>query len=177
VRLAARTGYGFLPQTTLGEGQLHAGLVTRHASIELGGSLSGRQSLAVPELNQIRRVQHASLQLQGCGELTRGSINLRLCLGLEGGLLVIRTANSPVRPWMLHLTGCSSMTWWWHRHLGLNVSATVGPALVRPSFFYFGPGPGFDVAAERRVPALLISGSLGLEFRFPALREREAPKQ
>jgi len=171
MRWAGRTGYGVLPDTAFGGGQLTLGLVAGRASVELGGTFSGGRPLVIPEA-ETRRAYHTSLQLHGCGEIASGTVSVRLCLGLEGGVILTKTANSAVRPWTLHITGSQSVTWWWHPHVGLNAAIAAGPALVR-SVFYLGPGPGADAPIQRSVPALLVSGSLGLEFRFPALRDGE----
>lgn len=169
IRGSARMGHGVLPQTVFGGGQIHAALVAGRARLELGAGVSGAGKLLVPGDDETPRPTHASLQLNGCGELTRGTIDVHLCLGFEGGRIFVAAERSSPQPWTLHLTGSPALTWWFARRIGLYAGITAGPALVR-SNFYTGPGPGADAVGERKTPSFLLAGSLGLELRVPKLQ-------
>lgn len=168
VRVNARTGYGLLPQGLFGGGQVHAALRVGRARVELGVSVSNAGPLVLTDVVR-RRPLHVGLLLHACGELTRGSIDLRLCLGVEGGLITVKHDVSRWLPWTMYIHGSPSITWWLHRRVGLYSGIAAGPALVRTNF-YAGPGPGADAIAQQSVPAWLLACALGLEFRVGALR-------
>lgn len=56
------------------------------------------------------------------------------------------------------------MTWWFHDQVGVHAGVGAGLALARPNF-YVGPAPGDQALAERAVPPLAVSGTLGVKFR------------
>lgn len=169
VRWSVRAGRGVLPQPTFGGGLVHAALVVGRARLELGATISGAGPLGIsPE--RTHRPIHTGLQVNACGEFTRRAVDARLCLGAEGGLIVMRIDTDRQRPWTLHAIASPSVTWWFHRHLGLYAGVTAGPAIVR-SDFYYGPGPGEEAIAERSTPPYLVAGSAGLELRLPTSME------
>jgi hypothetical protein len=164
IRVAGRVGHGLLPQEVFGGGQVQAALIAGHARFEIGASLSYAGRLDVGNV-LTRQPYHASLQLNGCGQFSRGTLELNFCLGLEGGLIVVPHTTRQ-GPWTLHIATSPSLTWWFDRHVGLYAGIAAGPALARPSF-YVGFSPD-EAIATQTMPKFLFAGSLGLEFRVPA---------
>jgi len=135
-----------------------------HVRLELGVGAGYAGSLVLTE-NVRRRPLHLSMQLAGCGEMTRpGGVALRLCLGLEIGHVAVRREKSQPRPWTVHIVGAPSLTWWFHARVGLYAGMDFGIAPVLPNF-YVGPGPGDKAVAEGAAQWLMASGTLGVEFR------------
>jgi|JI10StandDraft_1071094.scaffolds.fasta_scaffold01941_1 hypothetical protein len=163
MRLAGRGGYGVLPQGAFGGGYVYGALVMGRARLELGVGAGFAGKFVLTE-SVSRRPLHLSVMVAGCMQRTRRRLDLRGCLGFEAGNVAVRRPESLPWPWTVHLVGAPSLTWWFHGRVGVYAGVGVGLALVRPNF-YVGPAPGDQALAERAVPPLAVSGTLGVEFR------------
>lgn len=159
VRVAGQGGYGLVPETGFGGGQLVFALAWRHARVELGVGADGVHRARLPGASERSDWVRGSLLLRGCGGGPLGSVELMLCGGVEGGLIRGRAEVwNPARP-TLNLHVAPGLWWWFHRAVGLWVGASAGPLLPPLQ-------PRGEDGESHGITRYFVAGGVGLEFRL-----------
>lgn len=148
-------------------GQLVAALQWPRGRIELG--LSGDH--AMPHFGVVNyRLDRAQLLVRGCGDVSSGPVELHLCAGVEGGVVVYRILTGSAPPTVgptLNLQLGPALTWWFHRHVGLWLGMTALGRLIPPAI----RENYTEVKVCKECPddpraRFSFAGNLGLEFRW-----------
>lgn len=162
VRIAGQGGFGLLPRSGFGGGQLVFGLVWRRARIELGLAADRVDGIRLDPRDAAYRTDwvRGAAFVRGCGVLAARSIDFLLCAGVQGGVISGRSAgpwNGPTRVFDVH--AAPGLVWWFHRAVGLWAGISGGP-FVQPL------RPRHEVTGETfGTTAYYIAGGVGFEFR------------
>lgn len=166
IRTEARVAHGVLPRPVATGVRLVVAAFGRHVRAEFGASLDYAGEWTVAGDPRVRHPGRVAARVSFCRDLVVRSVDLHLCAGLDGGIILMKNIDRTAKPWMVHLHVSPGVTWWFRPRVGLFAGFSAGPALARPNF-YLGPGPEELAESRHPMPREFVEAAVGLEIRLP----------
>lgn len=175
LRAEARVAHGVLPQPIAAGARVIIAAIGRRVRTEFGGTFDVGGEFSLPGETRVHHPIRVAVRGSMCGDVVWRRLELHACVGVDAGLIAIKSTDASAKAWTLHLHASPGLTWWVQPRLGLFAGLGAGPALTRANFFV-GSRAGMGAQSTHVMPPAFLEAALGLEVRLPGAERHRAAR-